>query len=185
MKCKQCGAECPDNAKFCSHCGTKLPEPQPPIIEPEIMVSPSAPIEEKSDGTKTEVISPAAPQRKPKPQAPPSKPTPAKPAKAAKAGKPFPVWCWIMAGVGVTALMFINYIIISYFVYEYDFTTYSIGTWSSCRDILGIFKGGSYYSSAYYKYTEHLTAALIITFVFFLTPAVLSVLLYLKKRKKK
>lgn len=183
MKCKQCGNECPDSAKFCSHCGTKLPEPQPPIIEPEIMVSPSAPAEEMPDGEKTKVISPATPQQKPKPQTPPAKPTPAKPAKTAKAGKPFPVWCWIMAGIGVTALMFINYIIFSYFVYDSYSMVYSIGSWSTdiyiYRDSLGIFNDG------WSEYTERLTAALIITFVFFLTPAALSILIYQKKRKKK
>lgn len=36
MKCQACGAELPDNAKFCNECGTKY---EPPVQQPASVVS--------------------------------------------------------------------------------------------------------------------------------------------------
>ena len=36
MKCQACGAELPDNAKFCAECGTKY---EPPVQQPASVVS--------------------------------------------------------------------------------------------------------------------------------------------------
>ncbi len=32
--CPSCGAECESTVKFCASCGTKLPEPEPVVVEP-------------------------------------------------------------------------------------------------------------------------------------------------------